>query len=485
MIKTITITAHNRSAPLKIMLETLSKNDTDGWEVVASVEPTSVRDEIVDLIKSYFPHAILLLPEKKKGVRDNPFYVLSHVFDEMKSDINIYLEDDIRISEDVCDLAEWYQESCEQHECLCLCNHNSFGSMDGKEEVIIETSGSHFSALGIIMNRKNWDETFKPGWFLDGRGWDWSIKGSLGETKKSILLPLISRSTHTAPIGTHCNQKIHDECRYDQIKVCDKMPQKYRLKMRPSLNIKTNNSYPDGVPYTSIVIATYNKASYLERTLQSIRDQNVSFPYEIIVVNDGSTDSTFDVCKRYGIKYAWIDGGPYRNPSVARNVGYRMARGEVIIAQSDDVIHVTQDSVELLTTELSEGEFLISTVYDYDLEKGVKKSEYTGRGVKRPLFFLGSLLKKDLYRIGGNDEDFKSPGYDDTWFADCLIQGIGLEPRYMSDAGEKAVVGHHQSHPRPRGLAGLVKPSEQVYLKKLKEGIFMSSGGPWFIEGVK
>ena len=230
-MKTITITAHNRLTPLKVMLETLSKNYTNGWEVVASIEPTDVRDKIVDLIKSYLPHTIFLLPEKKKGINDNPFYVLSHVFDEMKSDINIYLEDDIRISEDVCDLAEWYQESCEQHECLCLCNHNSFGSMDGKEEIIIETSGNDFSALGIIMNRKNWNETFRPGWFLDPRGWDWSIGGSIRE--KSILLPLISRSTHTAPIGTNCNQKIHDEFRYDQIKVCDKAPQEYRLKMRP------------------------------------------------------------------------------------------------------------------------------------------------------------------------------------------------------------------------------------------------------------
>jgi|TARA_R110000824_G_scaffold103358_2_gene245514 hypothetical protein len=240
-MKTITITAHNRPAPLKIMLDTLSNNNTGGWEVVASVEPTSVRSEIVDLIKSYFPHAILLLPEKKKGVRDNPFYVLSHVFDEMKSDINIYLEDDIRISEDVCDLAEWYQESCEQHECLCLCNHDSLGrvsdwsglsDIDGKEGVIMKTSAASFSSLGIIMNRKNWDETFKAGWFLDYRGWDWSIKASIVEAKKRILLPLISRSTHTAPTGTHCNQKIHDKRRYDQIKVCDKTPQEYRLKMR-------------------------------------------------------------------------------------------------------------------------------------------------------------------------------------------------------------------------------------------------------------
>jgi len=233
-MKTITLTAHDRPTPLKVILETLSKNDTNGWEVVASIEPTGVRSEIVDLIKSYFPHAILLLPKKKKGVRDNPFYVLSHVFDEMKSDINIYLEDDIRISEDVCGLAEWYQESCEQYECLCLCNHNSFGSVGEKnEEVIIENRGSSFSALGIIMNRKNWNETFRPGWFLDPTGWDWSIIGSIREAKKSILLPLISRSTHTAPIGSHCTQKIHDERRYDQLKVCDKIPQEYRLKTRP------------------------------------------------------------------------------------------------------------------------------------------------------------------------------------------------------------------------------------------------------------
>ena len=247
--------------------------------------------------------------------------------------------------------------------------------------------------------------------------------------------------------------------------------------------IKTNESYPKGIPYTSIVMATFNKASSLERTLASITSQSVGFPYEIIVVDDGSSDHTFNVCKKYDVKYAWVHSEGYRNPSVARNVGYRMARGEVVIAQSDDVIHATNNSVELLTTELNEGEFLIATVYDYDVGRGIRRRGYTGEVVRRPFFFLGSLLKKDLYRIGGNDEDFKSPGYDDNWFADCLTRGLGLEPRYMPDIGEKAVVGHHQSHPRPRGLTGLVKPSEQAYLKKLKEGVFMSSGGPWFIEG--
>ena len=69
--------------------------------------------------------------------------------------------------------------------------------------------------------------------------------------------------------------------------------------------IKTNESYPKGIPYTSIVMATFNKASSLERTLASITSQSVGFPYEIIVVDDGSSDHTFNVCKKYDVKYAW------------------------------------------------------------------------------------------------------------------------------------------------------------------------------------
>lgn len=240
-------------------------------------------------------------------------------------------------------------------------------------------------------------------------------------------------------------------------------------------------------------MSTRNKAEALIRTLRSIRKQKVPFEYELIVVDDGSdplTEEYFefhemisgercpgdtkDICEQEGVTYIRLENDKYRNPSFARNVGYRAATGDIIIAQSDEVIHHTPNAIEILCEELSEGEFLLSTVYDYDVMENYRKDLYVGNDRQRPFFFLGSLFRKDLYAVGGNDEEFVAPGYDDDWFAQCLVKGINLSPRFLDH-----VVGYHQTHRRSPALATLIIPSHILYNKKMNEGIFISSGGPW------
>ncbi len=85
----------------------------------------------------------------------------------------------------------------------------------------------------------------------------------------------------------------------------------------------------------------------------------------------------------------------------------------------------------------------------------------TGNQWKRPLFFLGSLWRKDLYAVGGNDEDFVEPGYDDDWFGDCLIKGLGLKPQFLDH-----VVGLHLDHPRPANIDQRMGISKKVYYQK-------------------
>ncbi len=224
----------------------------------------------------------------------------------------------------------------------------------------------------------------------------------------------------------------------------------------------------------SIVMATKNKAPYLRQVLTSIRRQKPSFTYEVIVVDDGSTDNTRAVCKRFDARYFRLKNAAYRNPAKARNVGYRAASGEIIIAQSDEVIHRTPNAIELLVTRLRPGEFLISTVYNYAAGRNQRLALYTGKKWRRPFFFLGSLWREDLYAVGGNDEQFTQPGYDDDWFADCLVHGRGLRPRFTD-----AIVGYHQDHHRPQGLSHKILPSKRLYQAKKKAGVFVASGGPW------
>ena len=234
----------------------------------------------------------------------------------------------------------------------------------------------------------------------------------------------------------------------------------------------------------SICIATFNKAKALDRTLRSIFTQGVAFPFEVIVVDDGSTDQTPKVCEKFGDLFPEnfvckrLQSPGYRNPSVARNVAYREAKGEIIIAQSDDVLHHTPNAIERLC-EIPSGKFVLATVYDLQVETGKRLRELVSPDLKRPFFFLGSLRRFDMYAVGGNDEEFTAPGFDDNWFGDCLMRGLELEPVFSS-----GIIGYHQAHSRPKNLAELVKPSAALYKEKVRaaeagEIPWKASGGAW------
>jgi len=101
-----------------------------------------------------------------------------------------------------------------------------------------------------------------------------------------------------------------------------------------------------GPPTISIIIPTYNRAQYLPDALQSCRDQTFQ-DFEIIVVDDGSTDSTSALIKEYPeVRYFYQPNGGVSN---ARNHGLRHARGEFIqFLDSDDVLlpHKLERSLE-------------------------------------------------------------------------------------------------------------------------------------------
>tara|TARA_R110000824_G_scaffold203413_1_gene387884 strand:- start:346 stop:1068 length:723 start_codon:yes stop_codon:yes gene_type:complete len=226
------------------------------------------------------------------------------------------------------------------------------------------------------------------------------------------------------------------------------------------MDIEHNNSYPDGIPHVSVVISTFNKAGLLEATLSSIRENITNIPYEIVVVDDGSIDNTIDICKRYGCIYVWLDSPSYRNPSVPRNVGARTARGKILIMQSDDVLHKKVDTIDKLS-DIQRGEVKFATVYNVDDARNHLQL-YIGKDNNRPLFFLGSMHKDDFWAIGGNDEDFISPGYEDEFLGELIKKNYQIE--YCDD-----VTGYHQNHARPSNLSKLVEPSRLLFQEKMKE----------------
>jgi len=84
----------------------------------------------------------------------------------------------------------------------------------------------------------------------------------------------------------------------------------------------------------SAIIPCYNQAHFLHEAIESVLAQ--SYPnFEIILVNDGSTDSTADVVRRYSpVRYVYQENAGL---SSARNTGLKKSRGEyVVFLDADD-----------------------------------------------------------------------------------------------------------------------------------------------------
>ena len=90
----------------------------------------------------------------------------------------------------------------------------------------------------------------------------------------------------------------------------------------------------------SIVVPVYNADEYLDRCLASVLDQEFA-SYEVILVDDGSTDASPLICDRYSStdpRFVTLHQ-PNRGVSAARNAGINMAQGEYIMfLDSDDVL---------------------------------------------------------------------------------------------------------------------------------------------------
>lgn len=92
----------------------------------------------------------------------------------------------------------------------------------------------------------------------------------------------------------------------------------------------------------SVIIPVYNVSNYLNNCLESVANQNFK-SIEIIVVNDGSTDGSSEICNTFKIKYPSIVLINQKNKGVsyARNKGLTIAKGEwVYFLDADDYLDI-------------------------------------------------------------------------------------------------------------------------------------------------
>ena len=177
----------------------------------------------------------------------------------------------------------------------------------------------------------------------------------------------------------------------------------------------------------SIIIPVYNVEKYLKECLDSVFLQKTKYKYEIIVVNDGSTDSSLEILELYKEKKNYhIINRENGGLSAARNSGIDAAVGKYyLFVDSDDVI--TDDYVEVLMEAARQENADIVQCRYYSFAEGSNKKytsqeeagSYTKGHIpveKYPGFAWGKLYASYLFHNVRFPE-----GY---WFEDTVVQYI-------------------------------------------------------------
>ncbi len=88
----------------------------------------------------------------------------------------------------------------------------------------------------------------------------------------------------------------------------------------------------------SIVIPCYNEEKFITKALTSLKEQVFNQAYEVIVVDNNSTDKTFQLAKAAGVK---VIKEPRRGVAFARQAGTELARGEIVVSTDADTVFAT------------------------------------------------------------------------------------------------------------------------------------------------
>ena len=118
-------------------------------------------------------------------------------------------------------------------------------------------------------------------------------------------------------------------------------------------------------PIISIIVPVYNVESYLERCIESILNQSFK-EFELILVNDGSTDSCKDICNEYKKRDSRIVVVNKKNEGVssARNLGLDLAKGEYIgFIDPDDFINKDMYKILFDTIQANNSDMVICDYY--------------------------------------------------------------------------------------------------------------------------
>ncbi len=202
--------------------------------------------------------------------------------------------------------------------------------------------------------------------------------------------------------------------------------------------------------YFSVVIPTYNRLDMLQRVLDALEQQTSAPAFEIIVVNDGSTDDTERVMsERKGITFRTQKNS---GPGKARNFGVTLAKGRYVIFIGDDTVPEERFLAEHARVHRGAGDdpmvaclgytgwprrervtAFMDYINDFGLQFGYKLIK-DGEVVPYNFFYTSNIsIDRELIASQPFDTTFPAAAWEDIELA-YRLEAKGLKIRYNAAA---------------------------------------------------
>ena len=173
----------------------------------------------------------------------------------------------------------------------------------------------------------------------------------------------------------------------------------------------------------TVIVNVYNGEKFINKCLDSVINQTYK-NLEILIINDGSTDNTLSICKKYKDKRIKIITTENQGLSLSRNVGIDNAKGKYLyFVDVDDFIEL--DTIEYLYNLSKKYNTLISTcksidVYDYNFK--IKKE------IENVKILSSKEYLKEIVLYKNN--------FNSTWnklYKKEIFNGLRFETRIVND----------------------------------------------------
>lgn len=194
------------------------------------------------------------------------------------------------------------------------------------------------------------------------------------------------------------------------------------------------------MPEATVLIPTYNRKTILLKALSGLFKQKTFKKFEIVIVDDGSTDGTFQslIELEPPVEVVFIKAN-HLGPAGARNAGLKISRGELVIFMDSDIYpcpEFVEAHIKAHTKDNLIGHGPV--IHTNDLENP-SEAEMKLTDIARAFFATGnaSLFRKHLFDAGLFDEDFKEYGWEDLEF------GLRLRKKGLQKIEVPAAKGYH------------------------------------------